>query len=286
MKTAKLGIYMMLLLLVIGLVQAAADANFTCAVNTPAISGTIGVKDYNVTIAVTPTGTVTANATWCYYTIQDTLNGTVAQTIKNSSLSARGDQANFTGQNLSGTLYDSRTYIFGGLCRNGTGTEEATCTTSTGVLSDFTNPVPTITTPVDGSTNKQKFVVDGTCNNCSSATLWLDSNSYLLALTGSGGAEAFSYTFANGAPPEKGYNNVYVTAEDLNSDSVSSTPIKWIVSENSMAAKTAYAMNTLANQEQQQQQYNVAVKQSNTTTWIVIAIVVSVALYFAFGRKK
>lgn len=275
MKTAKLGIYMMLLLLAIGLAQAAA--NITCTVGTPASSATIDGKCYNISLSLAGT----RNATSCTAFLGSSALGT--DNTSDTGLST----SNFTCIDTHKLMFDSTTYSVTAFCTNMSeaSPENATCTSSTGVLSDNTNPTPLISSPADGSTNKQKFAVAGTCSNCSSATLWLDSNSYALTLAGSAGSETFSYTFATGAPPEKGYNNVYVTAEDLNSDSVSSSPIKWIVSENSMAAKTAYARNTLANQEQQQQQYDVAVKQSNTTMWIVIGVVVSVALYFAFRKK-
>ena len=277
MRMAKLFVFLGMVVLLVGLAQAAGLGN--CTIVSPASSATIsGVQHFVITYQ----NNETMNVTNC----TATFNSVVTVNITPMAYGAGGN-ASFDISTYGAS--DTDTYATTATCKNETsGSGIWTCTGLTGLIPDNTNPEVSITTPIDKSENVQGFIATVSCKNSTSATLWLDGLSWPMTVSGSNNAESCTYDFGDTSPPEKAYKQVYVIALDLSSDSTTSAPFGWIV-QNAKKAIGGIAGQVYVQQQQQEQQEQQAIqdtKKSNLLTVVIVIIIIMGIGYFLLGIGK
>lgn len=127
----------------------------------------------------------------CNITFTSATSGSGSTTVVLANLT--GGPGNTTHQFMAnqtwniGVLKDASDYVLGAVCRNASGTQDATVTNMTGVTIDSstpsmgTNPYPTEDLRITSRTDAQNLRIHMNCTNATSATLYVgNSTSYTM----------------------------------------------------------------------------------------------------------
>jgi len=229
-KTFTLLILSMLTLLALSVSVSAVTLfqNFVTPVTGETISG---VHDFNIEVNGTKYnhtdlggGSNVTNVT--FFATPTTPSGGAEIFLCTNSSNVNNDTSSnwICSYDTATDLFDSGIYtITARIYNSSTLPTVVNSSTVTLVVTDNTNPVSILTSPLDGATVDQGFLIQATCTNASSAILTLESGDASMTFDSTSfGAETCQFDFGVNQPPQKLYNGVTITTIDQNDDRTTS----------------------------------------------------------------